>query len=66
MVIEYRYDPPAEGTHEVSVSFYMGDDLVLKCPVFSVFNPGPYDADLTEEQVRVFAQVVEDRLNGVE
>lgn len=62
MAIDYRYDPPLEGTHEVIVSFYWHDDLVLKCPVYTVFNPGPYDAELTEQHVRNFAAVVQARL----
>lgn len=66
MAVEYMYSPPTEGTHEVIVSFYLDNELVLKCPVPTVFSPGPYDAELTEQNVRTFADVVDASLLGLD
>lgn len=66
MAVEYMYSPPAEGTREVIVSFYLDNELVLKCPVPTVFSPGPYDAELTEQDVSYLRRRCEARLLGLD
>lgn len=62
MTITFAYEPPEEGVYEVDVTFYEDGELLLQHPVSTVFNPGPFDKDLTDQRIQVFVETLEIRM----